>query len=75
MHSFIGPLHDPSHGKKSHMLGCKLLSGTYGFCLPTLQNVMMTDLTYLCDRVSFLRSHFEQQQTGITTDQRFAPFS
>ena len=36
---------------------------SYG-SLPTLQNVM-ADLTYLCDRVSFLRSHFEQRHVLV----------
>ena len=39
---------------------------SYG-SLPVLQNVM-ADLTYLCDRVSFLRSHFEHPTVrGICT--------
>ena len=34
---------------------------TWSGAHPDLPNVM-TDLTYLCDRLSFLRTHFEQRQ-------------
>ena len=40
---------------------------SYG-SLPALQNVA-TDFTYLCNRVSFLRSHFKQLQFMSSTTQ------